>query len=203
MPPGTVSHGGLRLCDELRRPCMWLAGAVARRTGIHHQDRAGGPGEVQGCGQPRGASADDRCVVPTHGPRLEPALAVHLRTLLFVGNRSHDEPRGGHDSDGHRRCARTGRTPARETPLHDPGAASSENRSLGVVAHLRGSRQFRAGPLGWLPASPSLNPAGGRDRIRARRRSPARDARDYSCGLHARSRRESGPGSPPRTGARR
>ena len=79
----------------------------------------------------------------------------------------------------------------------------------------RGSRQirlqrqhtllanFRQGTLGWLLGSPTPNPAGGRDRIRARRRSPARDARDCSCGLRPRSRRVSCPGSPPRTGARR
>ncbi len=47
-------------------------GGVARRTGVHHQDLAAGAGEDQGCGQARGASADDHYVVLTHAPRLEP-----------------------------------------------------------------------------------------------------------------------------------
>jgi hypothetical protein len=61
---------------------------VARRTGVHHEDLAAGAGEDQGCGQARGASADDHyvvlVVVLTHAPRLEPReLVTYERCCLW------------------------------------------------------------------------------------------------------------------------
>ena len=46
-------------------------GGVARRTGVHHQNLAAGARQDQGCGQARGACADDHHVVLTHASRLE------------------------------------------------------------------------------------------------------------------------------------
>ena len=61
---------------------------VARRTGVHHEDPAAGPGEDQRCGQARSAAADDHhvvlTVVLTHAPRLEPrGLCTYERCCLW------------------------------------------------------------------------------------------------------------------------
>src|SRR5438445_3057019 len=48
--------------------CGW---SVARRTGIHHENRAPGPRKHQGGGQSRGASTDDHYVVLAHVPTLK------------------------------------------------------------------------------------------------------------------------------------
>jgi hypothetical protein len=188
-PRNAVGSGiGQRPISPARRSTSTSATGRPARNGILLRDGAGG-----GYGWRLILVAHRRSQAARLG-KATPQADVTQQVRLVVGQVNvRDRPREtlpGSASAG---------TPRKVQSGHSIARAQRHGRALRPDS----GRSGQAGRWDGCPVPVIPNAAGERDRIRARRRSLARAARDCSCGLRSRSRRVSCPGSPPRTGGRR
>ena len=155
---------------------MCAAGALRGCAGVHHGDRAPGPGQDQGRRQTGGAAADDHHVVCRSCHR---GWSTHRRVattlLLFPGNAASNGCIVD-ASDDDRRRARPGGSAAEAELRTQRGITLTElaehDRHLQEHAVAAGDRPAAAEPRAAAPARPGLPGAARRPRRRAGGRRP-------------------------------